>query len=87
MRPRSITFEDPVTMNTNPVFTNAGSTRTRPSIAVLDLVTQEERRVELEIGETLWLRCRAGSVQRYERRELPAERWQILDASPMAVLA
>jgi len=84
MRPGSITFEDAVTMYNNPALTNAGSTRTRPSIAVVDLKTNERMRVELEIGETLYVRCPAGSVQRVERQHLPAERWEIIEASPLA---
>ncbi|MDH1403726.1 hypothetical protein [Pseudomonas sp. GD03730] len=71
-------------MYNNPALTNAGSTRTRPSIAVVDLKTKERMRVELEIGETLYVRCPAGSVQRVERQQLPPERWEIIEASPMA---
>lgn len=87
MRPRSITFEDVVTMYNNPALTNAGSTRTRPSIAVVDLKTQERMRVELEIGETLYVRCPAGSVQRVERQQLPPERWEIVEAAPAVGVA
>jgi hypothetical protein len=86
MRPSATTFED-VTMNTNPAYTNAGSTRIRPSIAVVDLKTQERLSVELEIGEKLWLRCEKGSIQPVERQHLPAERYQILEAAPSAYAA
>lgn len=71
-------------MLNNPALTNAGSTRTRPSIAVIDLKTNDRMRVELEIGEALYVRCPAGSVQRVERQHLPAERWQIVEASHKA---
>lgn len=82
MRPGSITFEDALTMYDNPALTNAGSTRTRPSIAVVDRQTNEHMRVELEIGEVLFVRCPRGGVQRVERQHLPAERWEIIEASP-----
>jgi len=81
VRPRSITFEDDVTMKTNPAFTNAGSTRTHPAVAVVDLATNEQLPVELEIGEVLWLKWPAGDVERVERQQLAPERWQILEAS------
>lgn len=79
MRPRSITFEDPVTMYPNPVFINAGSTRARPSAAVLDLSNNVQLSVELEIGNVLWLKWPGGAIERKERQELHPDRWQILD--------
>ncbi|MGE8046014.1 hypothetical protein ACQKO6_17660 [Pseudomonas monteilii] len=74
-------------MQTTPFLTNAGSTRERPSIAVVDLKTQERHQVELEIGEKLYLRSPAGAVECFERRQLRPDRWQIIEASPLAGVA
>lgn len=71
-------------MHTNPVLTNAGSTRARPSTAVLDLSSNQQLIVELEIGEVLWVKWPDGAIERVERQQLRPERWQILDTWPLA---
>jgi hypothetical protein len=71
-------------MYPQPVFINAGSTRINPSVAVRDLKSDIQLSVELEIGDALWLKWPDGLIQRKERQELHPDRWQILDASPLA---
>ncbi|MBD8671597.1 hypothetical protein [Pseudomonas lurida] len=52
-------------------------------IAVVNRGTGERLSVELEIGQTLWVRDGLGQVERVERDQLPEERWQLIEARPV----
>lgn len=51
-------------------------------IAVVNRGTGERLSVELEIGQTLWVRDGRGQIEKVERDHLPVERWQIVEAQP-----
>lgn len=52
-------------------------------IAVVNRGTGERLSVELEIGQTLWVRDGLGQIERVERDQLPEERWQLIEARPV----
>lgn len=52
-------------------------------IAVVNRGTGERLSVELEIGQTLWVRDDRGQIEKVERDHLPAERWQVVEAQPV----
>lgn len=49
---------------------------------VINRLTGEELKVELELGEHLWLRNEHGEVEHALRTHLPLERWCFVDTLP-----
>lgn len=65
-------------------FSIAASAEPAPvkAIAVVNRSTGERLTVELEIGQSLWLLNDQGVIEKVDRAQLPAERWQIVEADP-----
>lgn len=72
----------PLVTSWRPTPANIPGTEAVKAIAVVNRATGERLTVELEIGQSLWLLNDQGAVERVERSQLPAERWQILAADP-----
>lgn len=51
------------------------------AIAVVDRTTGEKRPVELEIGQTLWIRDPHGDVEPVTIEQLTAVQWDVLVAA------
>lgn len=49
---------------------------------VINRLTGEELKVELELGEDLWLRNEHGEIEHALRIHLPLERWRFVGTLP-----